>query len=101
MAFMIFCLDKPNHVDTRLANRPAHVEHLTNHESHLISAGPLLTDDGETMIGSLLAIDFDSREAAQAWLAGEPFYRAGLYASATIHAFVNLWPQKAGFAPAT
>lgn len=37
--------------------------------------------------------------AAQAWLAGEPFTRAGLYASTSIHAFVNLWPQKAGFAP--
>ena len=58
MAFMIFCLDKANHLETRLANRPAHVEHLTKHESHLISAGPLLTYDGEAMIGSLLVVDF-------------------------------------------
>jgi uncharacterized protein len=53
------------------------------------------------MIGSLLVIEFASREAAQAWLANEPFTRAGLYASAAVHAFVNLWPQQAGFPPAT
>jgi uncharacterized protein len=34
-----------------------------------------------------------------AWLADEPFTRAGLYAGTEVHAFVNLWPQKAGFAP--
>jgi hypothetical protein len=62
-------------------------------------AGPLVADDGQTMLGSLLAIDFPSRDAAHAWLADEPFTRAGLYASVTIHAFVNLWPQRAGFAP--
>jgi uncharacterized protein YciI len=51
------------------------------------------------MHGSLLAIDFDSRDAAHAWLADEPFTLAGLYAGIEIHAFVNLWPQRAGFAP--
>jgi uncharacterized protein YciI len=63
-------------------------------------AGPLLADDGKQMIGSLLAIDFDSREAAQRWLQDEPFTRAGIYASVSVHAFANLWPQKAGFPPA-
>ena len=33
---------------------------------------------------------------ATAGLAEEPFTRAGLYASTRIHAFVNLWPQRAG-----
>lgn len=60
-------------------------------------AGLLAHDDGVTMLGSLLAIDLPSREAAQDWLAKEPFNMAGLYASVTIYAFNNLWPQKAGF----
>lgn len=51
------------------------------------------------MVGSLLAIDFPDREAAQRWLAQEPFNMAGLYAGTTVHAFANLWPQKAGFPP--
>jgi len=49
------------------------------------------------MVGSLLVIDFDSRKDAQAWLNAEPFNCAGLYASTSVHAFVNLWQQKAGF----
>ena len=64
---------------------------------HIAFAGPLMAEDGQTMIGSLLAIDFESRAAAQAWLDQEPFTRAGIYASISLHAFVNLWPQKAGF----
>ena len=30
----------------------------------------------------------------------EPFMRAGLYGGVEVQAFVNLWPQKAGFPPA-
>ena len=75
-------------------------EHLALVADRIAFAGPLTHDDGVTMIGSLLAIDFDSRDAARAWLADEPFTRAGLYTGVEIHAFVNLWPQKAGFPPA-
>ena len=49
------------------------------------------------MVGSLLVMDFPDREAARAWLAAEPFTRAGLYASTSLLAFNNLWPQKTGF----
>ncbi|MGV0960879.1 MAG: YciI family protein [Limnohabitans sp.] len=61
--------------------------------------GPLTHDDGTTMMGSLLVIDLPSRDAAHAWLADEPFTKARLYGSTAVHAFVNLWPQKVGFAP--
>ena len=62
-------------------------------------AGALVGDNGETRVGSLLAIDFPNREAAVEWLRNEPFTRGGLYASVEINAFLNLWPQKAGFPP--
>jgi uncharacterized protein len=92
-------LDKPNHAALRQRVRPAHKAYLAAVAERIAFAGPLTLDDGSTMIGSLLAIDFASREAAQAWLADEPFTQAGLYASVEVHVFVNLWPQKAGFAP--
>ena len=44
-------------------------------------AGPLL-DDAGAMAGSLLVIDFADRAAALAWLAAEPFTRAGVYGRA-------------------
>ena len=90
-------LDRPDGAALRQQVRPQHKAYLAQVADRIAFAGPLLHDDGVTMIGSLLAIDFDSREAAQAWLADEPFTRAGLYASVAIHPFANLWPQKAGF----
>ena len=99
MIYVLRLLDKPGSAALRQRVRPEHKAYLGAVAERIAFAGPLTQDDGATMIGSLLAIDFASREAAQAWLADEPFTRAGLYASAEIHAFVNLWPQRAGFPP--
>jgi uncharacterized protein len=93
-------LDKPGAAGLRERMRAQHKAYLAAVAGRIAFAGPLTHDDGITMIGSLLAIDFPSRDAAQHWLADEPFTRAGLYASVEVHAFVNLWPQQAGFPPA-
>jgi uncharacterized protein len=100
MIYTFFLMDKPDGDALRQRVRPEHKAYLTQVADRMAFAGPLTTDDGKTMIGSLLGIDFETREAAQGWLANEPFTQAGLYASTTLHAFVNLWPQKTGFAPA-
>ena len=92
-------LDRPQAAELRQRVRPEHKAYLGEMAERIAFAGPLVADDGETMIGSLLAIDFPNRDAAAAWLQNEPFSKAGLYASAQIHAFLNLWPQRAGFAP--
>jgi uncharacterized protein YciI len=99
MVYTFILIDKPGAAQLRQAVRPEHKVYLAGVAERIAFAGPLTSDDGEQMLGSLLAVDFDSREAATAWLAGEPFTRAGLYASTSVHAFVNLWPQRAGFAP--
>jgi uncharacterized protein YciI len=100
MIYIFHLLDKPDGLELRQRLRPEHKAYLGAMADRIAFAGPLLSDDGATMVGSVLAIDFDSREAAAQWQAAEPFTRAGLYASVQVHAFQNLWPQKAGFAPA-
>jgi uncharacterized protein len=97
MIFTFILLDKPGAAELRLRVRPEHKAYLALVAERMAFAGPLTSDDGQTMIGSLLAIDFASREAAQAWLCEEPFTRAGLYVTSALHGFVNLWPQKVGF----
>jgi uncharacterized protein YciI len=97
MLFVFRLLDKPDAAALRQRVRPEHKAYLGAVAERIAFAGPLTHDDGVAMIGSLLAIEFPSREAAHAWLADEPFTRAGLYAGIEIHAFVNLWPQRAGF----
>ena len=97
MIYIFSLIDKPDSGALRQRARPEHKACLAAVAQRISFAGPLVADDGQTMLGSLLAIEFDSRDAAHAWLADEPFTRAGLYASTSIHAFVNLWPQKTGF----
>jgi len=97
MIYIFHLLDKPGASELRQRIRPLHKDYLGAVADRIAFAGPLLADDGETMVGSLLAIDFPDREAARAWLAREPFTQAGVYAGSTVHAFANLWPQKAGF----
>jgi len=99
MIYALFLVDRPDAAELRQRMRPAHKDYLAKMAGRIAFAGPLVADDGQAMVGSLLAIDFESREAAQAWIADEPFTKAGLYACTAIHGFVNLWPQKAGFPP--
>lgn len=97
MIFVFHLLDRPGAQALRNAIRPQHKEYLARVAAQIAFAGPLLSDDGQQMIGSLLAIDFDSRETAARWQQDEPFSKAGLYACVSVHAFSNLWPQRCGF----
>jgi len=97
MLFAFHLIDRAGAGDLRLRVRPEHKAYLAQVAERIAFAGPLLADDGQTMVGSLLVIDFTDRAAALAWLSAEPFTRAGLYADAQVHAFRNLWPQRMGF----
>jgi len=100
MLFVFHNLDRPGAAQLRLELRPQHKAYLAAVADRIAFAGPLLADDGKTMIGSLLTIEFVDRAAAEAWLADEPFTRGGVYERISILPFENLWPQKAGFPPA-
>ena len=97
MIFTFILMDKPDSAELRQSMRPQHKAYLAAAADRIAFAGPFTSDDGQTMIGSLLAIDFASREAAMEWLKAEPFTQAGLYASTSVQPFLNLWPQKTGF----
>lgn len=99
MLFAFHLVDRRDAGDLRARVRPEHKDYLARVAQRLAFAGPLLADDGQTMLGSLLVIDFADRAAALAWLQQEPFTRAGLYAQSQVHAYANLWPQKTGFVP--
>ncbi len=99
MIYTFILLDKANSQDLRRQLKTEHRAYMTSVAERIAFAGRLVGDDGWTKVGSLIAIDFPSREAATAWLADEPNTRAGLYACVQIQAFVNLWPQRAGFPP--
>lgn len=84
MLFAVTCLDKPGHLQVRLDNRPAHLEYLKANAAAVKIAGPLLTDDGEGMVGSFLVYDAENRAAVDALLAADPYAKAGLFESVTV-----------------
>lgn len=100
MLFMLYCLDAAGQAERRMALRPVHREHMARIADRLAAAGPLFEDDGLTMIGSLMLVDFEDRAALDRWLSEEPFTQQGVYAEVTVRPFLNLWPQRAGSPPA-
>ena len=97
MIHVFHLIDRDGAAELRQRIRPEHKAYLARVADRIAFAGPLLADDGLTMVGSLLAIDFADRAAALAWIEAEPFTRAGVYGTRQLHAFRNLWPQKSGF----
>jgi hypothetical protein len=82
MRACLICIDKPGALQTRLDNRPAHVDYLK--ASGVVElAGPFL-DAGGAMTGSMIVLDVPDLEAARAWAAADPYARAGLFASVEI-----------------
>jgi uncharacterized protein YciI len=100
MIFAILLMDRPGTADLRIQIRPEHRAYLATLADRMAFAGPLTSEDGKTVVGSLLAIDFPSRAAVDEWLKNEPFTKAGVYEKPIIHVFENMWPQKVGFPPA-
>ena len=91
MIWCIHCEDKPNSLEVRQANRPAHVEYLGAFDIRV--AGPLLDDNGE-MCGSCILLEAPDRAAAEAFAAEDPYAKAGLFASVSIKEFKTvIWPE--------
>lgn len=92
MAFILECLDRPDSLPLRLANRPAHLAYIEAHLDLVIVAGPILADDGTTPVGSLLILADDSRDAVEAFAAADPYAKAGLFATVTIRPWRKVFP---------
>jgi uncharacterized protein YciI len=84
MLYTIYCVDKPDRGELRKANRTAHLGYLTTYGDQVVQAGPLLSDDGESMIGSLLIMDLENRAEAEEFVAGDPYGMADLFETVII-----------------
>lgn len=82
MRVALICRDKPGHLETRLANRAAHLDHI-NTSGLVEMAGPFLNPEGQ-MTGSLLVLNVETLQQAQAWADADPYAKAGLFESVTI-----------------
>ncbi len=72
MQFIIKAYDGEGKLDKRMEVRPRHLKGMEKLSDHIICAGGLLDDDGK-MKGSVLIVDFESRESLAEYLANEPY----------------------------
>ena len=85
MQAMFHALDQPGAGALRQKFREAHETYLAKHASLVMARGPLVTDDGEQPIGSVLLLDVSDMDAARAFMEQEPFYSHGVYKDINFH----------------
>lgn len=82
MRVVLLCTDKPGALQVRLDTRAAHVAYL-NETGIVDLAGPFL-DEAGAMTGSMIVLNVDDMQQARDWAAGDPYAKAGLFASVTL-----------------
>lgn len=88
MRFVVHCVDKPDALPLRQANYEAHKAYLASGRVATVVSGPLLADDGETMVGSLFIFEAGRKDDVVAFNRADPFSVAGVWAIVSIHPFL-------------
>lgn len=92
MLFAIHAIDRAGALDTRLANYEAHKAFLSDTSPfgvRIVMSGPLVADDGATMIGSLFIVEAEDRAAVERFNAADPFRKADIWERVTITGFIR------------
>ena len=92
MLFVIHALDKAGALQTRLSHYDAHKAFLADTSPHgikIVMSGPLVADDGTTMIGSFFLVEARDRAAVERFNAADPFQAAGIWKDVTITGFLR------------
>lgn len=99
MLYAIIGEDVPDSLAKRAAVRPAHMVRIQELAAagRIVLAGPFpaidATDPGPAgMTGSLIVGEFESLEAATAWIDGDPYVTEGVFARVTVKPFKQVLP---------
>ncbi|WP_186394367.1 YciI family protein [Stappia sp. TSB10GB4] len=93
MPYVVYCIDRPDAGDLRRRTRAVHLEYMIAHQSQVLFGGPLQSEDGSRVLGSLMVLAFDDRQAVEAFLADEPYAQAGLFSSVGVHRLRQMVPE--------
>lgn len=96
MYFAVIGTDKPGVAQERSDLQPSFIAYLRGHPDHpdvtVHNGGPMLAEDGESIVGLLLVVEAPSREAAEAFAMDSPFAKAELLADLQ----VRQWDWRTG-----
>jgi uncharacterized protein YciI len=85
--FVVYCLDKPDSLALRLANRAEHLAWVPRSGLPVRMAGPMFQADATTFAGSLFVVEAGSEADVRAWSACDPYVKAGLFAQVDVRPF--------------
>jgi uncharacterized protein YciI len=89
--YVLHAKDKPGTLQLRLDLYAAHRTFLEEQDEagpvSVVMSGPLQTDDGEVMTGSLLLLEGPDRDAIDRFVAEDPFTREGVWGEVNVSRF--------------
>lgn len=94
MLFAMICTDRPGALELRMATRPTHLAYLEGQAAMLVEAGALLDAEGKPG-GSLFLLEAPDRAAVEAFAAGDPYAKAGLFEATVIRPFRGVFKDGA------
>ncbi|MBP5500680.1 MAG: hypothetical protein J6Y05_08275 [Bacteroidales bacterium] len=83
MQFVITAYDGAGKLEKRMEVRPLHLEGMERLKSHLIAAGGLLDEEGK-LKGSVLIMEFQSREEVDEYLTSEIYVTEHVWEKITV-----------------
>ena len=86
-------------LDRRLATRPRHLERIEPfvESGNALVGGAILDDDGR-MIGSVLVMEFETRDALDEWVRNDPYTTEGVWKQVDVRPYraaVGAWMPEA------
>jgi len=99
MLYVIIGQDAPGTLAVRKRARPEHLERARRlvEEGRMVVAGPCPAIDAPDpgpagFSGSVIVAEFESLEAARAWVAADPYVTEGVFASWDVRPFLKVLP---------
>lgn len=83
MHFAVYCRDVAGSGQARSRSIAEHRRYVDDRADMIVLSGPLVSGDGVRR-GQLFVLDAPDRAAAEEFVAGDPFTRAGVFASVEI-----------------
>ena len=99
MLYVILGKDAPGSLEVRRRVRPQHLERIgaLADAGRVAIAGPCPVADSpepgpQGFSGSVIIAEFESLEAARAWVAGDPYVTQGVFESWEVRPFIKVLP---------
>lgn len=94
MLIAIHGIDHPDSGARRQAERPAHLARIQPlaDAGRIVIAGPLRDTPDGPPVGSLIIGEFESIEAARAWIEADPYWTGGVFARIDVRHYTRVLP---------